>query len=86
MKTAAYFLLSAILLTSCRDCADPTYYQIRTKTPVPESSWKCDFVAVGIGTCYSFQSPPQIVFSDSCKNYLLSQVLKKSDLVKYQNH
>lgn len=75
-----------MLVAACRECADPQYYQIRTKTPLAESSWKCDYVAHGIGTCSSFQSPPDIVFSDSCSIFKLSQVVNKADLQKYKKN
>ncbi|MBS1981804.1 MAG: hypothetical protein JST74_11590 [Bacteroidetes bacterium] len=77
------FCLVLLILTGCH-CENTSYYQIKLATPDATLNWKCHYIAEGMGTCATWQKTPQIIFADSCGKFVLSQVVSKSQLTKYQ--
>ena len=73
MKYLVLFLV--ISLTSCGECDNNQYYQIKVKNVDSTNGALCQYEAVGLGHCASWQSMQHIQFTDSCKKFFLSQIL-----------
>lgn len=74
------FLVLFLALGSCKDC-DGKRYQIRMKVEIGNNM--CQYKAVSLGGCFTWQDSNEILFVDRCNAFELSQVVKSEIVKKY---
>lgn len=83
MKYIVIIFLS-ILFTSCGECDNSAYYQVKHKVPDGDSGHLCRYEIDGIGGCATWQKTEVILFTDSCSTFILSQIIPRSVAMKYR--
>lgn len=83
MKTGIFILLLC-LFARCGECDSSSYYQIKSVTPDATIKWKCRYIAEGLGPCASWQKTQQIVFADTCRKFVVSQILSRAQVSAYK--
>ncbi len=84
MKNILFFVLVASAIAGCGECDNSNYFQIKAKDAVKTPSM-CRFQATGLGPCSAWQTTQDIYFTDSCRFYQLSQILKRDVVFSLQN-
>ena len=83
MKINICFLF-LFLFSRCGECDSSSYYQIKSVSPDVSIKWKCRYVAEGLGPCATWQKTQQIVFSDTCQKFAVSQILSRAQVNAYK--
>jgi hypothetical protein len=83
MKNLLVVLVGLFLLTGCGECDNSNFYQIRNKDD-DTTPKMCRFKAEGLGPCASWQGTQGISFSDSCRRFALSQIVRRDIIMSYQ--
>jgi len=79
-----FWVCLCVAFCRCGECNNSNSYQIKSVLPDAALTWKCHFVAEGLGPCATWQKTQQIIFADSCSKFALSQILSRAQISKYQ--
>jgi hypothetical protein len=77
-------IFCAVLFSSCGECDNSGYYQVKHKVQDGDSGSMCRYEIDGIGACASWQKTEVIFFTDSCSKFILSQIIPRSVALKYK--